>query len=200
MARFLRHLNPSLKLLAGAVTALASLTAAGAEALDTVIAPQFGTIYLNETRRSSSNTTTSIRGYRYAIRVDFMSLSNHVSFNVVSALGGRYSDYGIQVRIFDLLQMGRQSSSGIYYGAGAGFSYSPGYIIDEIETRTPFIDTVLTAFLRFQWDTTAAWGLFSEVAYEGVLNRHLQTDPALESPGSTHRFVVGVGVPFEVDL
>jgi len=174
-------------------------TSAYADALDTVIAPQVGAIYIDESRISSENSTTSVEGYRYTFRVDFMSLSSNISVNLVAGIGGRYNDYGAQFRIFDLFQMGQAGSSGLYYGIGAGYSYSPGYIIKEIE-KTAFYDVVATAFLRFQWDTESAWGIFTELAYENVIQRSLAVKPAVYDKVSTNRYVLNMGVPFEVDL
>jgi hypothetical protein len=182
-----------------ATLALAS-AAIHADPLNTVIAPQLGAIAMNETRQSSANSTTKIEGYRYSFRIDFMSLSNNVSINTTAATGANYNDFGLQMRVFDLLQMGHQSSSGVYYGAGLGFAYSPGYNIEDIDDKASFLDIIATAFLRFQWDTTSSWGIFTELAYEGVAQRILNTDPLIKNEGATHRFAVNVGFPFEVDL
>ncbi len=199
MAQFLRLLKSTPHLAVSVTLAFAS-TASHSEPLNTVIAPQLGAIAMNETRQSSPNSTTKIDGYRYSFRIDFMSLSNNVSINATAATGGNYNDYGLQFRIFDLLQLGQRSSSGVYYGAGLGFAYSPGYTTEEIDDNVSFLDVIATAFLRFQWDTISSWGIFTEFAYEGVTHRILNTNPRIQNEGATHRFVVSVGLPFEVDL
>jgi hypothetical protein len=199
MAQFLQLLKSAPQLAVAATLAFAA-SASHADPLNTVIAPQLGAIAMNETRQSSPNSTTTIDGYRYSFRIDFMSLSNNVSINATAATGGKYNDYGLQFRIFDLLQLGQQSSSGVYYGAGLGFAYSPGYEIADITDKASFLDVIATAFLRFQWDTSSSWGIFTELAYEGAIQRILNTEPRIKNEGTSHRFAMSVGLPFEVDL
>lgn len=199
MAQFLQLLKSSPRVALAAALVFAS-SVSHADPLNTVIAPQLGAIAMNETRQSSANSNTQIDGYRYTFRIDFMSLANNVSINATAATGGNYRDYGLQFRIFDLLQLGHQSASGVYYGAGLGFAYSPGYTIEDIDDKASFLDVIATAFLRFQWDTTASWGIFTELAYEGVVQRVLNTEPRIKNEGTSHRFAISVGVPFEVDL
>lgn len=200
MAQYLR-LPIDLRTLKGVILIVAAFSSSAfAEPLDTVIAPQIGAIYIDESRKSSANSTTSVEGYRYTFRVDFMSLSDNLSLNLVAGIGGRYNDYGGQLRLFDLLQMGTGSASGLYYGVGVGYSYSPGYVIKEIPEKTAFYDAVVTAFLRFQWDTESNWGIFTEFAYENVIQRSLAVQPTVYDKGSTNRYVFNMGIPFEVDL
>jgi hypothetical protein len=198
MARFHRHLKTFGFAAIGCAGVLPS-PSSHAEPLDTVIAPQLGVSFLNEDRRSSGNSYTKVNGYRYSLRADCASLSSNVSVNATAGFGGSYTDYGLQFRLFDLLQTGSQSASGLYYGAGFGFTYSPGFKLTDVH-KTPFFDLLVTAFLRFQWDSSNTWGLFTEVAYEGVIKRTFNSTPALEDRSATHRFFAGLGVPFEVDL
>ena len=199
MATFLRHLKaPTLSAFAFICANGASVAHSGT--LNAAIAPQVGTMYLNETRKSSPTTSTLVHGYRYSVRVDFMSLSNNVSMNLTSGFGADYNDFGLQIRLYDLLQLGRTSASGLYYGAGVGASYSPGFKVDPALKSVSFIDGIATAYLRLQWDTTAGFGFFTEVAYEAALSRYLNTTPSVQNTGTNSRFVFNFGVPIGVDF
>jgi hypothetical protein len=172
--------------------------------LDSVIAPHIGTIRVNETRINSATTEAETLGYRYTLRADFMSLSNHVSINLLSAIGANYWDIGAQLRVFDMATLRSLGSSGVLYGVGAGLSYSPGYKPDPLIAETaPFTETMLTAFMRFQWDTRSRWGVFMELAYEGSPSRTLfikndqgERESFVDSKLS-HRLVLSLGIPFE---
>jgi|GEM_PF-3558631 len=178
---------------------LLSLTPSSfADTLQSVIAPHVGAIYINETRQSSAGTEAQTKGYRYTFRTDFMSIPDHVSINLTAGIGANYLDMGAQFRLFDYATLRDLGSTGVIYGIGAGFNYSKGYSPDVVADRIPFVDLLATAFLRFQFDSQNAWGMFFETAYEGVIQRSfIKKGSTIEDLASTHRFIFAVGIPFE---
>lgn len=164
--------------------------------LESIIAPHFGAIYVNETRQSSTDTEAETKGYRYTLRTDFMSLPNHVSINLMGATGANYWDVGAQFRLFDYATLRDLGSSGVIYGIGAGFAYSTGYSEDVVTSSSAFTDLIVTAYARFQFDTQKEWGLFFETAYEAIILRSFSESDTPDK-ASSHRFLLAVGIPFE---
>jgi hypothetical protein len=165
--------------------------------LESIIAPHFGTIFVNETRLASANKEVESKGYRYTLRTDFMSLPNHVSINLTGSRGADYWDVGAQFRLFDYATLRDLGSSGVIYGMGAGLNFSTGYN-EKVTTppSSPFKDIIVTAYTRFQFDTQKDWGLFFETAYEAIILRSFSKSASLDKAIS-HRFLLTAGVPFE---
>lgn len=165
--------------------------------LETVIAPQIGATFVNETRSSSAEKNHLSRGLRYNARFDFMNIPDHVSVNMTSAYGLNFLDLGAQFRVYDYTQKRGSSVFDIFYGIGAGLNVSPGYRAEIAAQKTPFADFLLSPYFRLHLDTQNQWGIFIEGAYELILQRVFLRKGIAADLGLSHRFVFMVGIPFE---
>ncbi len=163
-----------------------------ADPLNNFIAPAIGGGFYNETKDSSRINETLVRGVRYRLSADFVSLHNNVSVYPFVDFG-TYINFGAQLRVFGHSISESRGGSGLIYGLGAGYSYSPG-----IEPRVAFAELCITAFFRVLLDTEKEWGFFIEGSYEAALNRDFKDFDAPDK-GTDHRFFLALGIPISTN-